>query len=302
MPDSPQFSPLPSDYESWTAKRKQEYIWNEKIIPSRYTELPPLTKIDIVGLFLTSFKVKMERFADQANRGWKKAIHARASVAKTRFIPTENTPFTGLFKGSDYGLIRLSLTRDPSSSDFAPGLAMKMLIDGHPSANFSALVSLTGQGKNYNFFAKAMSNVVPVVHEFGPKLINWMFRRVTNFPTKLYLEEFAQLDQTGNKEAQPFFPYQIFLEPNSILKFAETPHDFREDLATISPGTTLFSVYGVNPEKLAEDAKQIANIVDRDDYRQKAQLIGKIETTSEFIASLYGDDLLFFKHQRFGNK
>ena len=294
---------LPADYETWSAQRKQDFLWQERILPSRYQKLPPLERINVLGLFLTPLSIKMDLHADEAPRRWEKAIHAHGSVAKIKFIPSTNTSLTGLFKGADFGLVRLSVTGDPQDRGFAPGLAMKFLVDGHPSENFSALVSLTGQGNNYNLFANEFSNIVPVVSQFGPRFINWIFSRVTRFPTKLYLQDMAKIDQHGNLENQPYYPYQIFLVPNPQLKFPESPpHDFRDDLASIPSGSLLFNVYGVIPETLSNDSNQISKQVDQPNYREKAEIIGTIETQSEFINSKYGDNLLFFRHQRFGNK
>jgi hypothetical protein len=285
---------LPEDYLSWTAHQKQEFLWKEKILKSKYDELPPLKKIDIIGLFLTPLKSKMDSQLDEVPPNWKKAIHAHGSVAKIKFIPTNSTNFTGLFKGAEYGLLRLSVTGNPSDRGFAPGLALKLLVDGHPSGNFSALVSLTGQGKNHNLFANELSNIVPVVKEFGPVFINLIFSRVTRYPTKLYLEDLAEINQKGEKESNPYYPAQVFLVPNPKVQFDETPHDFRNDLATIPAGTVLFSIYAVDSEAMKE-----TNPIK---LRQQAQLIGSIETTSEFISSFYGDSQLFFRHQRFRNR
>ena len=294
---------LPADYEIWSAQRKQDFLWQERILPSRYQKLPPLERINVLGLFLTPLSIKMDLHADEAPRRWQKAIHAHGSVAKIKFIPSTNTSLTGLFKGADFGLVRLSVTGDPQDRSFAPGLAMKFLVDGHPSENFSALVSLTGQGNNYNLFANEFSNIVPVVSQFGPRFINWIFSRVTRFPTKLYLQDMAKIDQHGNLENQPYYPYQIFLVPNPQLKFPESPpHDFRDDLASIPSRSLLFNVYGVIPETLSNDSNQISKQVDQPNYREKAEIIGTIETQSEFVNSQYGDNLLFFRHQRFGNK
>lgn len=287
---------LPADYQTWQAEQKQDFLWQNRILPSKYDQLPPLQKIDVSGLFLTSLRTKMDSQSDEAPSGWKKAIHAHASVAKMRLTPTPDTPFTGLFRGADFGLMRLSLTGDPAARGFAPGVAMKFLIDQRPSANFSALVSLEGQGNNYNFFAHEFSNIVPVVNRIGPKLINLIFRRTSRFPTKLDLENLSQFQQNGTAESAPKHPLQIFLVPNPQVQFPESPpRDFRQDLATIPAGTTLFSVYGIVAEKLDQDSSNLQN-------RQQAQLIGQITTTSEFVASAYGDSRLFFRHQRFKNQ
>ena len=297
------FPSLLSDYESWLAEEKQNFLWEKEILSSQYDRLPPLKKIDVLGLFLTVLRKKMDRFADRSPRRWKKAIHAHGSVAKIKFVATADSPFTGLFRGADYGLLRLSVTGEPSDRGFAPGLAIKLFRDGKPSANFSALVSLVGQGDDYNFFANEFSNIVPIVNSFGPRFINFIFRRVSKYPTKLYLQDLAEIDRRGYHESKPYYPYQIFLVPNPQIQFPSTPHDFREDLATIPAHTNLFSLYAVAPEQVGDKAaKRAINTIDKSEYRQQAQLIGQIETTSQFVASFYGDSLLFFRHQRFANK
>jgi hypothetical protein len=155
---------LSANYELWTARQKQDFLWEQRIIKSQYDCLPPLSKIDVIGLFFTVLATKMDLLADEAPRKWKKAIHAHGSVAKIALIPTTDLPFTGLFTGADFGLLRLSVTGNPQDRGFAPGLAIKLFADGKPSANFSALVSLTGQGSNYNFFANEFSNIVVPVN------------------------------------------------------------------------------------------------------------------------------------------
>jgi hypothetical protein len=287
---------LPDDYQSWQAKQKQDFLWNNRILQSKYDELPPLKKIDIAGLFLTALKTKMDRQHDEAPPKWKKAIHAHGSVAKIKFVSTEDTSFTGLFKGVDHGFLRVSVTGDPADRGVAPGLAIKFLVDGQSSGNFSALVSLTGQGKNYNLFSNEFSNIVPVVQSVGPIIINLIFSRVTRYPTKLYLEDMGKFDQYGQVEIKPHYPSQLFLIPNPKIKFSQAPHDFRKDLITISSGTQLFSIYAVDPQKVDD------KLMGKPEYRQKAQIIGHFIATSEFISSFYGDSQLFFRHQRFQNR
>lgn len=299
-----ELNPLPPEYESWPAAQKQDFLWSQNILPSKYDQLPPLKKIDVPGLILTILKIKMDRLSDEAPPQWTKAIHAHGSVAKVKFVSTPDTPFTGLFKGADYGLLRLSVTGDPADRGFAPGLALKLFVNGQPSENVSALVSLSGQGKNYNFFAHEFSNIVPEEKNLGPKFINLIFRRVSKYPRRLYLQGFGGIDQNGHKESVPYYPYRIFLVPNAKVQFAESPlHDFRDDLATIPSGTSLFSVYAVAPQRVGDDANvDAADAIDQPGYRQNAQCIGSIETTSEFVSSFYGDSRLFFRHQRFGNR
>ena len=290
--------PLGADYESWSATEKQDFIWKERILPSAYESLPPLEKIDIPGLFFTLMRKKMERQSDEAPKGWKKAIHAHGSVAKVEYVPSPESPFTGLLAGEPAcGLIRLSVTRDPSNRPFAPGLALKLFVDGQHSENFSALVSLTGQGENHNILAQEYSNVVPVVNEIGPKIINLIFRRVSRHPTKLYVEDLAKIDRAGNIVARPVYPEQLYLVPNPAIGFSEAPgRDFREDLATLNPGVVLFTIHAASPQEVGDSQLNSPQLRDR------ARPIGELHLTSKFVASAYGDYQLFFRHQRFKNQ
>lgn len=284
--------PLPTDYESWSASQKESYLWEEKILPSRYHTLPRLTGIDVVGLFMTSLLIKMERVSDQVTRNWKKAIHAHGTVAKVRYTSYPGHKFTGMFQGAEHGLLRLSVTGDPTRRGFAPGLALKLLRDNGPSANVSALVSLTGQKDNYNFFANELSNIVPVIRQIGPKIINLIFRRVTRYPTKLHLENLAQCDQSGRQVDKPEYPEQLFFVPGPNLSFSESPdHDFRVDLATLPVGTVIYEIFAP-PSEHRESI----------DNRSRSSKIGELTLKSKFETTLYGDEFLFFRHQRFNNR
>lgn len=295
--DAHEREPLPQDYLSWDASHKQDYLWANKILQSKYDKLPPLQKIDVIGLFLTRLRNKMDWSSDETPPRWKKAIHAHGIVAKIKFVPTSDTPFTGLFQGADYGFLRLSLLGDPTKRGFAPGLAVKWLVSEKPSADFSALVSLAGQGKNSNFFAHEFSNIVPAVNQLGPRLINLIFRRVTKFPTKISLQDLGGVNQQGQLISTPFYPKQVFLVPNSGIQFSErSKSDFRDELASIPSGTLLFSVYAVDPSNMGDQA--IAQSGDR----EQARHIGDIVTTSEFVSSFYGDSQLFFRHHRYQNR
>ena len=151
-----------------------------------------------------------------------------------------------------------------------------------------------------------MSNIVPVVDDFGPRFINWIFERVTRYPTKLYLLDLATVEQRGALVTQPYFPYQLFLVPSGEWQFLSQPgHDFREDLMTLPADTVLYRVFAVDPQLSGSPDRQALNTIstiDSPGYRQQATEIAQLITTSPFIASDYGDRLLFFRHQRFGNR
>ena len=268
------FTPASLEYRTWSVERKLNFIWS-RIAASEYADLPPFQPIDVLGLLFTPLRKKMDDRVDESPAGWRKAIHAHGTVAQVEYVSdNQDHPYTGLWKGAT-GLVRLSITGEPTKRGFAPGLALKMLVAGQDSANFSALYALNGQGQDHNFFAHPLSNIVPVVNELGPQLINGIFRRVTRYPTKLSLQDFGTFDQAGNAINSPNSPAQISLVPE--IQFASDPHDFRTDLTPIPAGTKLFTV-------MVSDSHQ---------------RIGHLITKSKFVASAYGDRQLFFRHHRF---
>lgn len=286
-------------YESLSAQEKQKIIWN-KILESEYKSYP---KLEEVGLFevlkISSQKLskKADTQSDFAPKRWKKYLHRRGAVATIEYKSIGNHQYTGVFKDTALGLLRLSLTYqpEPKGKPFAPGLALKIFRDGVPSSNVSALYTLSGQGQNYNFFANPLSNIVPAGDSSGEKVINWIFSRISNYPEKLSMESMSQYNGKGIKENRSKKPVQIFFVPNESLHFNEKRHDFRDDLVSIKEGTILYHVYAVTENENLQSYNNY-QIEDIEEKVKKSILIGEIKSTSRFVVSKFGDTGIFFKH------
>src|SRR5690606_38689661 len=241
---------IPADYESWPAANKLENLWVNGALRSQYKadELPPLVPVDVGGLIGTIPWDKVKKTVDVAPVGYSKPIHPHGVMAKVRFVPTANNGYTGLFaSGSYHSLLRLSVTGDPNDRGFAPGLAWKAFVDGQPSKNVSALYTLSGQGKNHNFFANELSQFVQTEanETLGTTIL---FSAVTLKPTLLRVDDMAKVKQDGTAVATPKAPTQVYFVPRAEVKsrFATTPHDFREDLMGIEEGTKVYDVYATS--------------------------------------------------------
>lgn len=298
-PSSPR-SPasIPGNYESLKACDKQDIIWSE-VEKTQYKSLPEYKKFglpQILGMSIQKLSVKGNLHADFAPQGWKKYLHRRGVMAKVEIVP-KSRKYTGIFEGAECALLRLSLTYRPvGERPVAPGLALKVLRDGQPSANVSALVSLDGQDKDFNFFKNPMSNIVPTGTSLGQKLVHKLFKRVSHYPEELVVEDMASLDSQGEKEQSVVSPRQLFFIPNETLKFSSEEHEVREDIMTIPEGTIVYKIYAVTekykdfnygeytPEKVTE-------------FLKESEYVGDIVSTSRFLASDFGDDGIFFKHQ-----
>ena len=217
-------------------------------------------------------------------------------MAKVKIV-SKSKDYTGIFQGADCALLRLSLTyKTAGSKPVAPGLALKVLRDEAPSANVSALVSLDGQGKDFNFFKFPMSNIVPVGHGIGQKLVHKIFKGSSKYPEELVVSDMASVDAQGEKVQAVKSPRQIFFVPTGALKFGSQEHDVRDDFQNIPEGTVVYKIYAL-PSKYKDydyaeysDAKAQA-------FVKEAEHVADVVSTSEFRSSSFGDDGIFFRHQ-----
>jgi hypothetical protein len=279
----------PMDYQSWSAEKKREWIWEEGIKKSQYSELPAHQDIKIVQMMMSCLKPKMEHGSDFIPEKWKKPIHRRAVVAKVRYIPEAGQPFAGLFAEGGSGLLRTSLTYTPEKRGVAPGMALKIFRDGKPSIDASFLTGLDSQGQNYNFFTKTFSNYVPESKSTGARLVAWIFSRVSRPTNFISVQHFSE----GRGPA----PHQVFLKASSEIHFAEQPaRDVRLDFMGLRSGTTVLEVFARSQER-GLDFEEFTEEKSRA-YEAQAVKIGRIVMESEFIASDFGDDQLFFRHER----
>jgi hypothetical protein len=295
---------IPADYEAWPGKAKQDNLWVNGALRTQYAEgqLPAIPPVDVGGLISSVLWKKVQERTDVAPAGYEKAMHPHGVMAKVKFTAVPGHPYTGLFQGADNGLLRLSVAGDPAANGFQPGLAWKAFVDGKPSQNVSALYTLSGQGSNYNFFANELSQfVLPETNDtLGTTLL---FSLVSLKPTLLRVDDMAEVTQTGQAVTSVKAPTQIYFVPKPELRslFSTAAHDFRGDLATLTAGTKLYDVYATSMEIKTSIIPSI-NRNYAQQRRSSAVKVGEMELTSPFIASAFGDNGVFFKHQRHEDK
>jgi len=134
-------------------------------------------------------------------------IHSVGNTAGVKFIATPNTPYTGLFKGADSAIIRLSCAKgfDKTKStakeafdNFTPGFGLKFLIDGKPSANLVAMFGVNGVD-TWNFFGRDFSNHIPGASGAALTAVATKFATATNHVTTVGLKTFAEFNQKGEE-------------------------------------------------------------------------------------------------------
>ena len=123
-----------------------------------------------------------------------KYIHTQGVHSSVKLTNIGSHPFTGIFKGADSGVLRMSAAKkpDPKILNLAPGLGLKFLRNGIDSANLVAMFSVDGQ-PSWNFFANDWSNHIP---KNSPSLapLAAKFATATNYITSVGLSNWANYD------------------------------------------------------------------------------------------------------------
>lgn len=290
---------VPQGYEELPGCQKQDVLW-DRITSSAYEgELPAYRKLGLPQLISMSRQeigLKGNRHSDFSPEKWVKYLHRRGSIAKVKIVPVSRK-YTGIFEGAECALLRLSLTYKVSGGKpVAPGLALKVLRDGIPSANVSALVSLNGQGKDHNFFKLPMSNIVPAGSGIGQKLVHKLFRKVTRYPEELLVEHMASERASGARVKTIVSPRQLFFVPAAKLEFPSEKHDVREDFARIPAGTKIYELRAL-PEQYRTFDYDEYTPERAESFAAESEHVADIVTTSEFVSSAFGDDGIFFRHE-----
>lgn len=281
-----------------TACEKAETLWHDRILASRYEQLPPLTSVgfgDFLAVTNRAFSLKaFTSEGDELEAGRKKRIHAFGAEARLRFepVPSSGNPYTGVFQsGAACAIGRFSLANKPTARTSIPALAIKIFVDGnHPSLNLHLMNSVDGQ-EGHDFFASEFSNLLPPARAFSTQLLDRAFRAVAEDfgardpnPGRLTLDHLASMQPNGETVLNPVTPYRIILRPTavarSLMPDAGADDDFRVRLAALPTGAAIYDVLAL---EAGEDAAQ-------------ARPIGRLLLTSPVVSSRYGDEVLYFQH------
>ena len=102
------------EYQAMSAKCKQDLIWSRVIedrTPERF-----FVGAEFKGTFEQDFNLTFDVVTDTMPVGRIKKTHPRGTTTKVEFIPAPDTPYTGMFRGAKYGIMRISefAATDPS--------------------------------------------------------------------------------------------------------------------------------------------------------------------------------------------
>ncbi len=283
---------------SRSACQKADAMWNDKMMPSRYAQLPALSSpgfLDLLNLISGHFALKaLTTQGDELEAGRSKLIHAFGAEARLRLVinPAAADSYTGIFhSGAPCVIGRFSLATKPAQDTSIPGLALKIFIDGdQPSVNLLLMHSIDEQ-TGHNYFAQTFSNILLAPRAFAKRMLTSGFERsAVQFgakdpnPGRLTLENLASIQVNGRRIANPHTPYQIFFRPTAparaLMQGASAADDFRLKLAGLPVGQAVYEIY-----TLAEG-----------DSPGNASVLGQLVLTAPVVSSRYGDETLYFQH------
>eukprot|EP01083_Nonionella_stella_P028274 77872_1 len=283
-----------------TAKDKSSDLWS-KIMGTLYDPInDPVPDADL-AVAANPFKTKhvFTDCGDTMQDERQKSIHKRGVVFAAEYVAIPNSfGYTGIFeKGNAYAIGRFSYAVPPEVDDgdisVLPGFAMKFLLNNEPSVNLIAMHSLAPQN-TFNLFANSMSNSLPELPSIPLKFAAQSFRiakylaheklfvspKDTN-PLFLTLDPLAQALNDGKKD---------YVAPNAVILVASDEIKDVYNTAGFDIDTTDFRVVLNGKGKKKKVFDVYAEKVDQ------SSKIGEIRATSDFVASTFGDQDLFFVH------
>jgi len=244
-------------------------------------------------MFVEDMKVSFNTVDDLMPSGRSKLIHSVGVHALGKLTWDHALPYTGLFKtGAHNMVIRLSSAADPKLlKAVGAGVTLKVFRDNVASANSFFLHSFNDKG--WNFFNYPLQNHVSsaVGSPVHPgRLLLKKFEEASDYPFYTGLSDWAKIDDKGHHSQQIKFPFQLILVPNPSLKTAgakqhQTSLPFTNQFSAIQPGTLLYTVY-------IQDAPFSQPFV-------AGKLTLNNDETGRLTTSSYGDNTLFFRHQKF---
>jgi len=292
--------PLAQDsYQASSAANKLSIIMDKLEATKGQSGKYP-SSFDLLGIFSdsTSMDTSLQFQSDELPEGRPKYIHSVGTVARVKFESSGNHQYTGVFEGSDTGIVRLSSAvdqdkaaeYDPSQANgksLAPGFGLKFLRDGMKSCNLVAMYHVDGQS-SHNFFKETFTNQIGVPGE-GSAPTNTLAQKFATAESgegwvgKVGLSDMALSGQDGKPAADPNYPFYLEFVPTSEVSNL-FPDDysgtyFTDQLATLKSGTVLWDVRAIEKPGAA------------------AVSIGSLVMTSDMFKSTWGDEHLFFQHQ-----
>ena len=261
------------EYEAQTAYCKAQQNWTK------------IRENDTIGQFFEGFaafpmflqdeNVTFDFNGDEMPPNRLKIIHAVGTVALFEYVSLNNHSYTGAFRGTKNGILRISEVGTVSEFGTpSTSAGLKFFRDGVPSANIMTVNSFDGHPGNYNFLGVSYNSHVPFSqNQCSLMTAQAKLATASDHIGKMSVKNLSDYDEHGNKELEPNWPFNVRLIPHDVCNNPTQWHGpFFETLTSgcIEPGILLFDVMAKdNPDELGGIEKKI----------------GVIYTTTEMVTS-----------------
>ena len=175
---------------------------------------------------------------------------------------------------------------DPKKPQTSPGFGIKFFRDGMDAADTVTMFSFDGQ-PSFNYFKHRWStHLNEPLNECSRHTIGKKLAETTDFIGAMSVMNWGKHTESGKAEPNPKWPFILEFEPFDVYGWTDAwQADFSDQLMGIPPGTVLWKVFAyMDPLHKLSGAR--------------GDLIGRVVLTSPIILSLWGDQQLFFRHQR----
>lgn len=278
--------PEMTDYEAQNASKKMDQLWGRLTAPGVVGHSGKVKSLfGVLGTMIgESMRTPFDDHWDVLPEGRSKVIHSQGVHCKFELEISAQSPYTGILApGKKEGIIRMgsATSVDVTGKAPFPGLAFKFLRSGVHSGNFVALRATGADGQSYAFFDEAFSKIVAP----PPALKALMkFSQASKCQSMVGLSDLCSYGQDGSPSDSLEFPYDIRFGASSSAVYLPnermTDEELLGHLSDIAPGTHLLDVF----TKTSPTAEHV--------------LIGTLSTASACVKSTFGDESLFFRHQR----
>jgi len=181
-----------------------------------------LTPFKLLSIVVHDFNLSFERTDFLQNTWWSlwllprwRAIHTVGVVQQIRWEPVAGQPYTGIFEGNQYGIVRYSIGLEPWSGlkEAIPGFAVKFFRDGMHSGNMHTISGLSAR-KTTNFFERDFINHIEESRSAFIQVGAGLFSTGQSvFPMTVGTKNFASYTQAGQLEENIKFPFRVVYKP-----------------------------------------------------------------------------------------
>lgn len=220
FPDTEQFNT--PEYLAQSASCKKRQIWKKITADTRINRW--FDGPDLMPLFTQDMNLSFDHTGDTMPEGRVKMTHPRGVSLKVAFLPTSDSPYTGIFRGAKHGIMRISETvrTNPEVPQTSPGFGIKFLRDGMDSADTVTMFSFDGQ-PSFNYFANRWStHLNEPINECSRQTIGKKLAETTPHIGAMSVMNWGQYTEEGIEESEPLWPFLLEFEPFDVYGWTDS--------------------------------------------------------------------------------